>query len=60
MSTCWMGKSCAFMWVCKALSGWLWCTGILYTLVLPGKAGWVVTCTHPDQEVPFFLPFPGI
>lgn len=41
--------------------GWLLYTGVLYPASLgSGKAGWLVTCTHPDHKMPFSLPFPDI
>lgn len=56
MSTCWMGKElCPHMGV----QGWLLYTGILYcSSAGSGRAGWVITCTCPDHEMPFSLPFP--
>lgn len=55
------GRSCAFTWVCEAVSGWLLYAGILYPgSPGSGKAGWVVTFTHRDHEMSFSLPFPDI
>lgn len=58
MSTCWMGKE-----LCPqvGVQGWFLYTGILYPgSASSGRAGWVITCTYPDHEMPFSLPFPDI